>query len=95
MPKGYLIAHATVTDMDKWADYVKTSKPALEKFGGSPIVRGGQFEIVEGNGHPRNVVIEFPSYEAAIGYFKSPEYALAKAKRQGAGNIDITIVEGV
>ena len=95
MPKGYVIAHATVTDAAKWGEYVAKSKIALDKFGGVPIVRGGQCEIIEGNGVARNVVLEFPSYEAALGYAKSPEYAAAKALRQGAGTIDITVVEGV
>ncbi|MCB1520827.1 MAG: DUF1330 domain-containing protein [Hyphomicrobiaceae bacterium] len=95
MPKGYVIAHATVTDPQKWGEYVAKSKIALDKFGGTPIVRGGQCEVVEGNGTQRNVVIEFASYADALAYAKSPEYAAAKAMRQGAGSIDITVVEGV
>jgi uncharacterized protein (DUF1330 family) len=96
MPKGYVIAHAVVTDAEKWGQYVAKSKVALDKFEGKLIVRGGKCEIVEGsNGTQRNVVLEFPSYEHALGYAKSPEYAEAKALRRGAGTIDITIVEGV
>lgn len=95
MPKGYVIAHAVVTDAEKWGQYVAKSKIALDKFGGTPIVRGGKCQIMEGNGAQRNVVLEFPSYEAALGYATSPEYAEAKALRLGAGTIDITIVEGV
>ncbi len=41
------------------------------------------------------MVLEFPSYEAAHGYAFSPEYAEAKKARQGAGTIDIVVVEGV
>lgn len=95
MPKGYVIARATVTDAEKWGEYVALSKIAIDKYEGRPVVRGGKCEIVEGNGVQRNVVLEFPSYEHAIGYAKSPEYAAAKAKRQGAGSIDIVVVEGV
>ncbi len=95
MPKGYVIAHATVTDPEKWSQYVARSKVALDKYEGRPIVRGGKCEIVEGNGVARNVVLEFPSYEHAIGYARSAEYAEAKALREGAGRIDITVVEGV
>lgn len=95
MAKGYVIAHATVTDPEKWGQYVAKSKIALDKFEGRPIVRGGKCEIMEGRGTQRNVVLEFPSYEAALGYARSPEYAEAKALRQGAGSIDITVVEGV
>lgn len=95
MAKGYVIAHAKVTDPEKWAKYVAKSKVALDKFGGTPIVRGGKCRIVEGNGTERNVVLEFPSYEAAEGYATSPEYAEAKKEREGAGTIDIVVVEGV
>lgn len=95
MPKGYVIAHATVTDAEKWGLYVAKSKVALDKYGGKPIVRGGACEIIEGNGTQRNVVIEFASYADALAYARSPEYAEAKALRQGAGTIDITVVEGV
>lgn len=95
MPKGYVIAHAAVTNPEKWAEYVAKSKVALDKYGGVPIVRGGRCEIVEGKGTQRNAVLEFASYEAALGYAKSQEYADAKALRQGAGTLDMTVVEGV
>jgi uncharacterized protein (DUF1330 family) len=95
MAKGYVIAHAVVTDAEKWGQYVAKSKVALDKYEGRPIVRGGQCQIIEGNGTQRNVVLEFPSYQHAVGYATSPEYAEAKALRQGAGTIDITVVEGV
>jgi uncharacterized protein (DUF1330 family) len=94
MPKGYVIAHATVTNPETWAEYVAKSKVALDKYQGKPIVRGGRCQIMEGNGHQRNVVLEFPSYEQAHGYATSAEYAAAKALRQGAGTIDIVVVEG-
>ena len=95
MPKGYVIVRVEVTDPAKWAEYVAKSKIALEKFGGNPIVRGGKCEIAEGTGRPRNVVLEFPDYDAARGYAFSPEYAEAKKLRQGAGSMDMVIVEGV
>lgn len=95
MPKGYLIAQTVVTDTEAWGKYVEKTKPVLEKFGGTPIVRGGRSEVVEGTGVSRNVIIEFQSYEAALGYAKSPEYAEAKALREGAGTMNMTIVEGV
>ncbi len=95
MPKGYVIARAVVTDPEKWAAYVSKSKIALDKYEGRPIVRGGKCEIMEGEGAQRNVVLEFPSYEHAHGYATSSEYLEAKALRQGAGQIHITVVEGV
>jgi len=95
VPKGYVIARAKVTNPESWAQYAAKTQVALDKFGGTPIVRGGRCELIEGDGTQRNVVLEFPSYEAALGYARSPEYAEAKALREGAGTIDITVVEGV
>jgi uncharacterized protein (DUF1330 family) len=95
MPKGYLVARATVTNPAKWAEYVTKSNLAITKFGGRPIVRGGQHTQIEGEGAPRNIVIEFDSYDAALRYANSKEYAEAKAIREGAGTMHMTIVEGV
>jgi uncharacterized protein (DUF1330 family) len=95
MPKGYIIARSVVTDPDKWSQYAAKTKAALDKFEGKPLARGGKSENVEGEGTARNVILEFPSYEHAKGYASSPEYAEAKALRQGAGSMYMTIVEGV
>lgn len=95
MPKGYIIAHADVTDPDQWAQYSAKTKAALDKYGGKPVVRGGRCEIAEGSGHTRNVVIEFESYDHARAYAFSIEYSEARTLREGAGTIHITIVEGV
>ena len=95
MPKGYVIVRAEVNNLEKWAEYVTKSKVALDKFGGKPIVRGGKAVIVEGDGLPRNVVLEFDSFERAQGYASSAEYAEAKKARQGAGVLHMVIVEGI
>jgi uncharacterized protein (DUF1330 family) len=95
MPKGYVIARSTVTDPEKWAAYGAKTKAALDKFEGKPLARGGKSAIIEGEGTARNVILEFPSYEQALGYATSPEYADAKALRQGAGTMHMTIVEGI
>jgi uncharacterized protein (DUF1330 family) len=40
------------------------------------------------------VVLEFPSYQAALDCYHSPEYAPAMALRLDAGVADILIIEG-
>ena len=95
MPKGYVIVRVEVTDQEKWAEYLAKAKVALEKYEGKPIVRGGKMESIEGSSRPRNTVLEFPSFEQARGYATSPEYAEAKKVRQGAGTLDMIVVEGV
>ena len=95
MPKGYWIAHVTVTDPDQYKLYADATPAAFKQYGATVLARGGTFEQMEGDGRPRNVVIEFPSLQAAIDCYNSPEYQGAKAKRSGAGIAEIVLVEGV
>ena len=95
MAKGYVIVRAEVTNPEKWGEYVAKSKIALDKFGGKAVVRGGQSKIIEGDGLARNVVLEFESYDQAVGYATSPEYGEAKKLRQDAGTLHMVVVEGV
>lgn len=94
MPKGYWIARITVTDPDKYPDYIAAAKPAFEKFGAVYRVRGGTHEAAEGQARDRNVVIEFDSYETARACYHSPEYQAAAKIRQAASQSELVIVEG-
>jgi len=94
MPKGYWIAHVDVRDPERYKDYVATARPAFEKYGARFLARGGTWQAMEGKGRGRNVVIEFPSYEAATGCYNSPEYQAAKAIRVTVADAEMVIVEG-
>ncbi|MCR4267493.1 DUF1330 domain-containing protein [Nitratireductor sp. ZSWI3] len=95
MPKGYWIAHVDVRDPERYKDYVATAKPAFERYGARFLARGGNWESFEGIGRARNVVIEFPSLEAARECYNSPEYQAAKAIRATVAEADMLIVEGI
>ena len=95
MPKAYWIAHVTVSDPDQYKLYADAAPEAFRKYGATIMARGGRSTQFEGNGRARNVVIEFPDYDSALACYNSPEYQAAKAKRAGAGEADIVIVEGV
>lgn len=94
MAKGYWIANNIVHDADAYEDYKKANAVAFAKYGARFVVRGGQQEVVEGQAHPRSVVIEFPSYEAAVACYNSPEYAKAIAIRTDVADTNLIIVEG-
>lgn len=94
MAKGYWVGHIDVTDPDAYKEYIEANAQAFAKYGARFMVRGGRFETVEGSTRSRNVVIEFPDYEAALECYRSPEYERAKAFRTGASTGDIIIIEG-
>lgn len=95
MPKGYWIARVNVTNPEQYKLYADAAPEVFKSFGGQYLARGGKFQQMEGEERARNVVIEFPSLEAAIDCYSSPGYQAAKAKRKGAGIADIVLVEGV
>ncbi|MBZ0162026.1 MAG: DUF1330 domain-containing protein [Notoacmeibacter sp.] len=94
MAKGYWIARVDVRDPERYKDYVATAKPAFERHGAKFLARGGAYETMEGPDHARNVVIEFPSRQAAIDCYNSPEYQAAKAIRLTVADAEMVIVEG-
>jgi uncharacterized protein (DUF1330 family) len=94
MPKGYWVARVDVHDAEAYKNYVAANGVAFAKFGGRFLVRGGRYDAVSGSSRERNVVIEFPSYEAAVACWNSPEYKAALEKREGGATVDLVIVEG-
>ncbi|MEL7081045.1 MAG: DUF1330 domain-containing protein [Pseudomonadota bacterium] len=96
MAFGYVIAQINVTDAETYPRYVELVQPIVERFGGEFLVRGGRSENHEGEPlGSRNVLIRFPSYEAARNWYHSADYAEAKALRMSASTSVQTIVEGV
>ena len=94
MPKGYWVVFADVTDPEGYKAYTSENAKPLKKYGGRFLVRGGSYEAPEGQPRSRTVVVEFPTYRAALECYRSPEYAKAMALRQGKSTMDISIVEG-
>ena len=94
MPKAYWIVRVSVRDTQRYPEYLAAAKPAFEKFGAKFIVRGGPFELMEGDARERNVVVEFADRETATACYRSAEYQEAKAIRQQYADADFIIVEG-
>lgn len=96
MAYGYVIAQINVTDAEVYPNYVAMVQPIVEKFGGEFLVRGGRSESHEGAPPgDSNVLIRFPSFEAARDWYHSEDYTEAKALRMSVSTSVQTIVEGV
>lgn len=93
-PKGYWIARVDVTDQAAYDAYRTLNAKAFAKFGGRFIVRGGEFIRAKGSSRQHNVVIEFPTLEAAQACFESKEYKAALQHLASAGPTDLLIIGG-
>lgn len=95
MAKGYWIARVDVNDAEGYKAYIAGAAPAFQQFGAKFVVRGGRCHAAEGQARARNVVIEFPSYQAALDCYNSSAYQAARAHRLPVSIAELVIVEGV
>ena len=95
MPTALWIAQVHVTDTDAYGLYAKGATIAIAAHGGVFLARGGRHVQLEGNNRPRNVVARFPSLEAAVECYNSPDYQAALAHAKGASVRDLVVVEEV
>lgn len=94
MSKGYWICRIDVHDAEGYKEYLAASGPVFAAHGARFLVRGGQYEAVEGVARSRNVLIEFSSLEAAQACYHSSEYQRAQAIRAKYAESDILLIEG-
>jgi uncharacterized protein (DUF1330 family) len=93
--KAFVIAAETPNDEWVFSEYRKAVPATLEAFGGKFIVRGGNLTLLEGEWpHSRLVIIEFPSREAAEGWYRSAEYQKIIGLRLNSSVGNLVIVEG-
>lgn len=92
---AYLIVRVTVTDWDKYREYMKLTPSLIEQHGGKFLVRGGDLVTLEGEAETNRVVLlEFPSMEAAKAFYNSEGYQQAIAVRAEAATAQFVAVEG-
>ena len=94
MAKGYWVARVDVADLEQYRRYIAANAKPFAHYGARFLVRAGQFQAPEGTSRSRNVVIEFPSYHAALECYNSPEYQEALKLRLPVSTADLIIVEG-
>ncbi|WP_280151031.1 DUF1330 domain-containing protein [Piscinibacter sp. XHJ-5] len=94
MTKGYWIVRVDVADPERYKAYIAANAAPLKEYGARFLVRAGRFENPEGSSRPRNAVIEFPSYQAALDCWHSPQYQEAMQLRLPVSTADVVIIEG-
>lgn len=92
---AYVVVQVAIDDPQGYERYKALAPPSIAAYGGRYVVRGGQCEPLEGSWRPpRLVILEFPDVERARAWWRSPEYAAAKALRQSCAQTEMLLVEG-
>ncbi len=93
--KAYWVCiYEKIINTEKLTEYALKAKPAVEKFSGKFIVRGGKNRTNEGINSPRTVVVEFPNYNSALECYDSNDYQEAHNILEGHVIRHHQIVEG-
>lgn len=81
----HFIAHFTVNDAEGYHRYEKGFFPVLKPHGARFVTYDDDVTVLEGERAPgRTVIIEFPSEDALMAWWNSPEYRELAEIRQAA-----------
>ena len=90
---AYWVAHVEVTDAESYGRYAELATAAIESHGGEFLARGTRTVWFEGNERARNVIVRFPSLEAAEACYQSAAYQAALQHARHAAIRDLCVIE--
>jgi uncharacterized protein (DUF1330 family) len=91
---GYVIMDAEVTDPAGYEEFKRLAAAAIAEHGGRYLVRGGALEVLEGDWHPRLVLLEFDTLDTALRFYNSDAYQAAREIRLETATARVAAVEG-
>lgn len=96
---AYLIADVSISDPNKYSEYLKFVGLTLTAYGGEVIIAvgehsGGKIEVFEGNWDPKHlVIVKFENFEQIKKWYLSPEYQKIMNIRDESSQGNIISVE--
>ena len=93
--KGYWIAlYKKIDSTENLKDYSANVTPVIKSYGGKALVRGGEYQCLEGENFSRTVIWEFPNHEQAMKCHNSRDYQDGWAIAKDTTERNLQIVEG-
>lgn len=81
---AYYISQYTIHDVEAYQQYARTGVPIVAEYGGRVLAAGASTDVLEGEPHTMNVLIEFESMETAKRWYHSAEYQAIIGLRQSS-----------
>lgn len=92
---AYVVYQGEVTDPGRYDEYKTKAAASIVAAGGRYLVRGGNVEVLEGDAPAgRTVVLEFPTMQAALDWYRGDEYTEIRKMREGAARARMYVVDG-
>jgi uncharacterized protein (DUF1330 family) len=92
----YFVANIRIRDPEEYQKYIQSAENVFDKYNGKYLAVDNEPELLEGNrSYNRIVIIEFPSKEEFICWYKSAEYQGILKHRLRAADCDTILVKGV
>jgi uncharacterized protein (DUF1330 family) len=93
---AYLLVELEIVDPIGFGEYRKAVVPLVEKYDGKYLAASDRVEALEGNWHPKRIVmIEFPSMQKAKEWFGCEEYREPSKIRKRTAKTKMILMEGV
>lgn len=93
---AYMIVDVDISDPQQYELYKRDVPALIRRHGGEYLVRGGAFEVVEGDWRPtRLVLFRFPDRAAVKAFLADPGYQPLAALRHGIARTDMVVVDGL
>ena len=93
MAKGYWISTGTIHTPLAMVPYISRLTDWLPTVGAKFLIRDVNCDVREGSPGSLNVIIEFPSLEAAVSAYESTDYQSMIALRTPHSDLTLTISE--
>jgi uncharacterized protein (DUF1330 family) len=93
---AYLIADIVIRDAERYEAYKRVVPALIARHGGEYLVRGGAFDVLEGDWRPtRLVLFRFPDRAAIHAFMNDPDYAPLATMRHEIATSSLVAVDGL
>ena len=92
---GFHFHDADVTDPDRYEEFKSLAAAAIADHGGRYLVRGGAMQSLEGERRSRVILVEFPTYAAALAFYDSDAYQKARQVRLRSSTASMVVMDGI
>lgn len=93
---SYIVARIRISDRDRYATYESGFMAIFSRYNGRLLAVDDAPEVIEGTWPcTRTVLIEFPSGEDAMAWYRSDAYQQLAQHRFAASEADIALIQGL